>query len=189
MKQFFGNEEFAPVIIERLFPNSHIGAYFPSLFYFSVMVIIIALIIEIILDQKTAFMVLSSFIFPLFLTIIMTTALCIEKVNLLQLWAIFYFCILICLHSTFKKIILYSESVGSYANLKLIKGFFLTVKNTVSGAISTGIRGFNNPIDEITVLLVLTMVLLLDVMVFISCIIYLFIHWRLIFLSYLINSF
>jgi hypothetical protein len=187
IKLFADNEEYAPIIIARLFPDNYIGSFFPSLFYFSVVLIIIARIIDAILYKRTALGVLSPFIFPLILTVIITTALCIEKVNMLQLWAIFYFCILICLHSTFKNILLYSESIGAGANLKLIKGFFLTIKETILNTISTGIKGFNNPVDETTVLSVSTTALLTEIIVVISYIIYMTKYWRLIFLSHLIN--
>jgi len=94
---------------------------------------------------------------------------------------------LICLHSTFKKIILYSESIGSYANLKLFKGFFLTIKDAILKVVSTGITNFNNPIDEVFVLLIAAINLLIEVFVLISFIVYLSRYWRLIFLAYLIK--
>jgi len=180
-------DEYA-VIIGRLFPNNFIGAYFPSLFYFSVMIIIITCILDIILEHKVAFKIISSFKLILFLTILLTIPLCIGKINLLQLWAIFYFCLLICLHSAFKKIMFHSESAGKYANLKLIKGFSLTIKDTILKVISTGIRNFNNPIDETIVLSASAVVLLLEITVLISFIIFLRFHWRLIFLSHLITQ-
>jgi hypothetical protein len=188
LQLFFPDKELAPVIFGRLFPKEYIGSYFPSLFFFCVIIIIIALILDVILSHKAGLKVLSPFISPLILTVIITTALCIEKLNLLQLWAIFYFWILICLHSTFKKIIIYSESVGDYPNLKLIKGFFITIKDAVSNVISTGIGGFRNPVDEIIILLISAATLLLEVIVFISYIIYLLMYWRLIFLAHLINA-
>jgi len=187
LNSLFHIENYAFIIIGRLFPQKYIGAYFPALFYFGVMVIIIARIIDAILGHKVALSQLSSFSSPLFLTVLVTIALCINKINILQLWAIFYLCLIICLHSTFKKIILHSEFVGKYANLKLIKGFFLTIKDAVLKVISTGIGNFGNPVDEITVLSASTVVLLLEVAAVISYGIYLAAYWRLIFLSYLIN--
>jgi hypothetical protein len=187
MNFFFHIEEYAPVINDKLFPAKYIGAYFPSLFYYGVIIIIAACMLYVILENKAVFGVLSPFIFPLFLLIIITTAICIDKINMLQLWAIFYFFMLICLHSTFKKIIIYSESTGSYANLKLFKSFFLTVKDAVTKVVSTGITNFNNPIDEVIILFIAAINLLLEVMVLISFIVYLLKFWRLIFLAYLIN--
>ena len=189
MQRIYTNEWYATVIIGKLFPGKYIGAYFPKLFYFCVIIIIAARIIDAILDRKTAFGILSPFKLPLFLTAIITAAICIEKLNILQLWAIFYLCILICLHSTFKRIILHAESVGSYANLKLIKRFFLTIKNAIVRVVSIGIKNFSNPVDEITILSASAIVLLSEAVVIISYIIYLTRHWRLIFLSYVINSF
>jgi len=183
------NEEYLSIINGRLLPNKYIGAYFPALFYFGVIVIIAVRAIDAILDKKIALRLLSSFVLPLFLTAVVTIALCIERINLLQLWAIFYVCMIICLHSTFKKIVIHTESIGSYANLKLIKVFFLTIKNTILKVISTNIKKFSNPIDEIISLSASALVLLLEVITLISFIIYLTMHWRLIFLSYLIGSF
>jgi hypothetical protein len=94
---------------------------------------------------------------------------------------------LICLHLTFKKIILHSQSVGKYANLKLFKGFFLTIRNTIQNLISTG-RNISNPVDEITIILASSLALLLEITVFVSFIVYLATHWRMIFLAHLINS-
>jgi hypothetical protein len=101
---------------------------------------------------------------------------------------VFYGCIIICLHSTFKKLLLQSETTGSYADLKLIRGFFPTIKNTIVKVFSTGIRNYINPVDEIIILLAASLVLLLEVTAVISYIIYLSNHWRLIFLSHLLNS-
>jgi len=187
MQKILHINEYAPIILGRLFPNSYIGGYYTGLFYFSVTVIIAALMLYAVLEQKTGLTILSPYISPLILTGIVSIALCIYKLNLLQLWGIFYFCLLICLHSTFKKIILNSESVGSYADLKLIKGFVLTVKNAVSKAVSTGIRNFNNPVDEAFILCTSAIVLLLELMVLISFIVYMSMHWRIIFLSHLIS--
>jgi len=184
-----GNNGFSSVIGGRLLPHGYIGAYYPGLFYFCVIIILAARLIDAILDHKAGLTALSSFGSPLVLTAIITIALCINKINILQLWAGFYFCIIICLHSTFKKIIARSESVGSYPNLKLIKGFCLTVKDTVLKIIATNIRNFNNPADEVTVILASSLVLLLEAIAVISFIIYLSAYWRLIFLSHLIGSF
>jgi len=178
---------YVPVILGRLFPES-ISAYFPWLFYCGLVILITACIIEAIFEKKTAFGVFSPFKLPLILTVIITAALCINKINILQLWALFYLCILICLHSTFRRIVLLSETVGSYADLKLIKGFIRTVKDTISEVISTGIKKTgNHKIDEITVLSVSAVVLLAEVFVVISYIVYLAVFWRLIFLSHLIK--
>jgi len=184
---FFSIEEYAPAVIEKLFPANYIGAYFPSLFYCGVIIIMAARMLYVILENKSVFGVLSPFIYPLILLIIISAALCIDKINMLQLWALFYFLMLICLHKTFKEIIVYSESTGSYANLKLFKGFFLTVKDTIEKAVSTGITYFNNPIDEMIILLTAAINLLLELSVLISFIVYLSKYWRLIFLVYLIN--
>jgi len=187
MDKFFHIEEYAPVILGKLFPNIYIGSFYPWLFYFCVIVIIAVRMLDAILEQKTGLKILSPYTSPLIMTAITTIALCIDKINLLQLWGIIYFFTLICLHSTFKKIILHSESVGSYANLKLIKGFVLTIKDAISKVINTGITNFNNPIDEIIILFEAAIVLLLEVMVLISFIIYMSKYWRIIFLSHLIN--
>jgi hypothetical protein len=188
MNVFFGDNEYFYIISERLLPNMYISAFFPSLFYFCVIAIVIACFINSILDYKIALKIFSSFKFPLILTMIITITLCIFKINILQLWAIFYGCIILCLHSTLKKLLLQSESTGSYVNLKLIKGFFPAIKNTIVNAFSTGIRNYNNPVDEIIILLAVFLILLLEVMAIISYIIYLTNHWRLIFLSHLLNS-
>jgi len=185
----FGKDGYSSVISGRLLPREYIGAYYPGLFYFCVIIIIAVCLIDAILDHKVALKLLSSFGLPLFLAAIVTIALCIKKINILQLWAIFYACMIICLHSTFKKMILCSESIGSYADLKLIKGFFLTIKNTVVKIISTNIKNFRNPVDETVILSASFMVLLLELMTVISFGIYLAKYWRLIFLSHLINSF
>lgn len=187
MDFFFHIEEYAFIINEKLFPNKYIGAYFPSLFYCGVIIIMAACMLNAILENKAVFGILSPYIFPLFLLVIITTALCIDKLNMLQLWAVFYFFMLICLHSTFKKIIVYSESTGSYANLKLFKGFVLTVKDAILKVVSTGITNFNNPIDEVIVLSIAAINLLLEVFVLISFIVYLSKYWRLVFLAYLIK--
>jgi len=187
LKYVFKIEEYAPIIIGKLFPNEFIGSFFPKFFYFCVMVIIITRVLDAIFDNKVALKILSPFISPLILTIIISIALCINKLNLLQLWAIFYFCLLICLHSTFKRFILHSESIESYANLKLIKGYFITIKNIIVKAVSTGIGNFNNPVDEVIILLTSTVVLLSEIIVIISYIVYLSKYWRLIFLSHLIK--
>jgi len=187
MFKIFHISEYAPIILGKLFPNNYIGSYYPWLFYFCVIVIIAVRMINSILDQEVAFKILSPFIFPLVLTVIISIALCINKLNLLQLWGIIYFCLLICLHSTFKIIILQSESVGTYANLKLIKGFFVTIKDTIENAVSTGVDDFKNPVDEVIILFASALVLLLELMVFISFIVYMSKYWRIIFLSHLIN--
>ena len=187
------SEEYSSIIGEsiggRLLPNEYIGAYYTGLFYFCVMIIIAVCLIDVILCHKVALNLLSSFVLPLVFTAIVTITLCIVKINILQLWAIFYGFLIICLHSILKRLLLHSESVGSYANLKLIKGFFLTIKDTIVKLISTGKRNFNNPIDEITILSVSSLVLLLEAISVISYIIYLNKYWRLIFLSRLINIF
>jgi len=187
LKNVFKMEEYAPIIIGKLFPNEFIGSFFPAFFYFCVMVIIITRVLDAIFDNKVAFKILSPFIFLLILTVIISIALCIDKLNLLQLWASIYFCLLICLHSTFKRFILHSESIESYANLKLIKGYFVTIKNIIVKAVSTGIGNFNNPVDEVVILLTSTVVLLSEIIVIISYIVYLSKYWRLIFLSHLIK--
>jgi hypothetical protein len=181
MNSMSGNDGYFSIISERLLPDRYIGNYFPSLFYFCVIIIIAACLINAILDYKVALKMLSSFSFPLFLAVIVTAALCIIKINILQLWAIFYACIIICLHSTFKKLILHSEFAGSHANLKLINGFISTIKNIILKIISTGCKNFSNPVDEITILLASSLVLLLEVAALFSYIIYIIIHWRLIF--------
>jgi hypothetical protein len=84
------DDGYSSVISGRLFPNEYIGAYYPGLFYFCVIIIIAVRLIDVILKHKTAFKLLSSFVLPLFLTGIATIALCIVKINILQLWAIFY---------------------------------------------------------------------------------------------------
>ena len=189
IKLFYNNDEYVPVISGRLLPKEYIGSYYPGLFYFCVIIIIAARLIDAILDHKTALKILSSFSLPLFLTALLSIALCIVKINILQLWAIFYGCVIICLHSTFKKMILCSESTESYADLKLFKGFFLTIKRIIRKIISTNIRNFRNPIDEIVILSASFLVLFSEIIAVISFIIYLAAYWRLIFLSHLINSF
>jgi len=184
-----GNDGYAFVIVKRLFPNQFIGAYYPGLFYFCVIVIIAARLIDAILDHKAGLKLLSSFGSPLFLTLIISIILCIVQINILQLWAVIFLCMIICLHSTLKRLLLHSETVGNYANLKLIKGFFVTIKDAVQKIIKNGIWNFNNPVDEITVLSVSTFVLLLDIMAVISFIVYMASYWRLIFLAQLIGSF
>jgi hypothetical protein len=189
IKRFSDNDGYVSLISGRLFPNEYIGAYYPRLFYFCVIIIIAVRLIDAILGRKVALKTLSSFKLPLLLAVILSIALCIVNINILQLWAIFYGCVIICLHSTFKKIILCSESIGSYADFKLFKGFFLTIKNIVLRIISTRIKNFSNPVDEITILSASSLVLLLEAIAGISYIIYFAIHWRLIFLSHLIDSF
>jgi hypothetical protein len=187
MNSLFGNNDYYSVITERLIPNHYIGAYFPALFYCCVIIIVAAYLINAVLDNKAGLNLFSSLIFPLILTAIASTALCIPQINILQLWAIFYGCILICLHSTFKKLIIHSELVERYADLKLIKKFSLTIKNSISKIIPFGIKQFNNPVDEIIILSASSLILLLEAVVFISYIVYFAAHWRLIFLSFLIN--
>jgi len=187
MNHFFHLEDFASILIERLFPKTYIGGFYPGLFYFSLIMIIIARTLDSILDQKTALKVLSPFVAPLIMTVLITVALCIQKINLLQLWGGIYLLLLFSIHSTFKRIIIFSESVGSYANLKLIKGFFTTIIDAIKKAISTGIPNFRNPIDEVAILLVSAIVLLLDAMVFVTFIVFLSKYWRLIFLAHLIG--
>ena len=187
MNNIFHIEGYTPIILGKLFPNNYIGSYYPRLFYFCVIVIIAARMLDAILEQKTALKILSPYISPLILTAITTIALCIDKINLLQLWGIIYFFTLICLHSTFKKIIIHSETVGTYADLKLIKGFILTIKDAILKAVSTGITNFNNPVDEAFILFESAIVLLLELMVLISFIIYMSMYWRIIFLSHLIS--
>jgi len=187
MNNIFHIEGYTPIILGKLFPNNYIGSYYPRLFYFCVIVIIAARMLDAILEQKTALKILSPYISPLILTAITTIALCIDKINLLQLWGIIYFFTLICLHSTFKKIIIHSETVGTYADLKLIKGFILTIKDAILKAVSTGITNFNNPVDEAFILFESAIVLLLELMVLISFIIYMSMYWRIIFLSHLIT--
>jgi hypothetical protein len=189
IKHFSDNDEYFSVISGRLSPNEYIGAYYPGLFYFCVIVIIAVRLIDAILDHKVALKTLSSFSLPLFLTAILSIAVCIVKINILQLWAIFYGCLIICLHSTFKKMILCSESTRSYADLKLFKGFFLTIKRIIQKIISTNIRDFRNPVDETAILSASFLILLLEIIAVISYIIYFTAYWRLIFLSHLINSF
>jgi len=187
MSYFFHIEEFIPVITARLFPKMYIGAYYPSLFYFSVVVILIARMLDAIFDNKAALNILSPFVSIIIMTVVITAAICIKKINILQLWGGLYFILLIYLHSTFKKMILLSESIGSYANLKMIKGFFITIKDTIQKAVSTGIPNFNKPADEAVILLVSAVLLLLEVITLITFIVYLHAYWRLIFLSYLIK--
>ena len=186
MDHVFGKEGYSSVINGKLFPINYIGSYFPRLFYFSVVMVVIACTADAIFNKKTALNVLSSFIRLLFLTGVITIAICIEKINILQLWAIFYICILNGLHSAFKRVVVHSDSVGSYADLKLIKGFVLTIKDTIKKVISIDIRKTTNPVDEITILSVSALLLLLEMVVLISFLFYLNKHWRLIFLSYLI---
>jgi len=187
MNYFFHIEEFIPVITARLFPKMYIGAFYPSLFYFSVIVILIARLLDTILDNKAALNILSPFVSIIIMTVVITAAICIEKINMLQLWGGLYFILLIYLHSTFKNLILLSELIGSYVNLKMIKGFFVTIKDTIQKAVSTGIPNFNNPVDETAILLVSAVLLLLEVMTLISFIVYLHAYWRLIFLAHLIK--
>jgi len=187
MHTFFHIDDYAPIILGKLLPNNYIGSYYPWLFYFCVIVIITARMLDAILDEKIALRILSPYVSPLILTVIISIALCIDKLNLLQLWGIFYLLLLICLHSTFKKIIIQSESVGTYVDLKLIKGFFVTIKDTIESAVSTGIDGFKNPVDEVIILLTSAVVLLLELMVLISFIVYMSTYWRIIFLSHLIG--
>jgi len=187
MQRIYDNDNYIFVIMGKLFPNRYIGSYFPALFYCCVIIIIAARIIDAILDWKTVLGVISPFKLPLLLTFIITAAICIEKLNMLQLWAIFYLCILICLHSTFKRMIAHSETTGSYPNLKLFKNYIITIKNAILKVISTGIKNFSNPVDEIAILSASAMVLLAEAVVLISCIIFFAMHWRLIFLSHIIN--
>jgi len=184
---FFKEDFFFDIIIERLLPNNHIGNFFPKLFYSFVVIILITRAIDTILKGKAGINLLSSFVGPLILTGLVTICLCILPINILQLWAIFYLFLLICLHSTFKLIILDTESAGSYADLKLIKGFFKTIINTVKNAFSTGVKKFRNPIDEVIALSISGVILLLEIITLISFIVYIKIHWRLIFLSFLLT--
>ena len=185
----FSSSGYFYVIRGRLLPNEYIGTYYPVLFYFNVKIIIAVCLIDAILKHKVALRLLSSFVLPLILTAIVTISLCIVKINILQLWAIFYGCMIICLHSIFKRIILYSESIGGSADLKLVKGFVLTIKNTILKIVHTDKKKFNNPVDEITILSASSLVLFLEVVSIISYIIYFAMHWRLIFLSHLIDLF
>ena len=177
------------IVREKMFPVNYTGGYFPGLFYFCIIMIIIMRMIDAILNHRVAFGPLASFAGPLVATLLISVALCIEAINILQLWAIFYLFLILCLHSTFKKLIMHTESAGSYANLKLIKGFFTTIKGIVNNVISTKIKNYNNPADELIVLFVSSVVLLLEAIALISFIIYMATHWRLIFLSHLLNSF
>jgi len=183
---FFEEDIFSGIITERLSPNNYIGNFFPALFYFSVIIILIARTIDVILNEKAALKVLSSFAGPLVLTVLITICLCIPQLSILQLWAIFYLFLLMCLHSTLKMLILDTESVGSYANLKMIKGFFITTKNTIKTAFSTGIKNFRKPLDEVISLSVSGIIWILEIITLISFIVYIKIHWRLIFLSFLL---
>jgi hypothetical protein len=187
MHIFFHIEGYAPIIFGKLSPNNYIGSYYPWLFYFCVIVIIAARMLEAILDEKTTFKILSSYISPLIMTAIMTIALCIDKLNMLQLWGIFYLLILICLHLTFMKIILQSESVGINVYMDTIKDFFETIIDTIKKAVSTGIENFRNPVDEVIILLISAVVLLSEFTVLISFIVYLIKYWRIIFLVHLIG--
>jgi len=187
MSFFFHIEDYAPIVFGKLSPNNYIGSYYPGLFYFCVIVIIAARMLDAILDEKTVFKILSSYTSPLVMTVIISIALCVDKLNLLQLWGIFYLLTLICLHSTFKLIILQSESVGINVYMKSIKDFVETVINTIKKAFSTGIENFRNPIDEVIILLVSAIVLLSEIIVLISFIVYLSMNWRIIFLAHLIS--
>jgi len=182
----FEEDTFYINITERLFPSNYIGRFFPALFYFSVIILLIARTVDAILNTKRALKVLSSFVLPLILAGIITICLLIQPLNILQLWAIFYVLLLICSHSTLQMILLQSELVGSSVSLKLIKNFFITIKSTIKNVFSTGIKKFKNPIDEVAVLLISGIILLLGIVILISFIFYMRIHWRLIFLSFLL---
>jgi len=187
MNFLFHIEEYAPAVDEKLFPKKYIGAYFPTLFYCGVIIIMAARMLYAILENKSVFGVLSPFIYPLILLIIISAALCIDIINMLQLWTLFYFLMLICLHSTFKEIIVCSESTGSGANLKSLKGCFHAFKDAAENIFSYGISCLDNPIDEMFVFFMAAINLLLELCMFISFIVYLSKYWRLIFLVYLIN--
>jgi len=105
---------------------------------------------------------------------------------MLQLWTLFYFLMLICLHSTYKKIIVCSESNNDYENLKLFKGFFPAVKDTVVNVFSYSML-FDNLIDEMVIHIIAIINILIEFTVFISFIVYLSKYWRLIFMVYLIK--
>jgi len=183
---FFKEDIYIVNAMEKLIPNIYFSKFFPALFYFSVIIILITRTMDVIFNDKKGLGVLSSFKSPIFLTCIITCCLFIRMLNILQLWTIFYVLLLICLHSTFKILVLQTESIGSSANLKLIKGFFISIKDTIKYMYSTGIKNLRNPIDEVTTILFSGIVLLLEVITLISFIIYIKIHWRLIFLSFLL---
>lgn len=178
-----------PLVSTRLFPIEYIGAYYPRLFYICVIAILVVRLIDVILDEKVAFKMLSSFVAPLILMAIITIALCIVKLNILQLWAIIYLCLIICLHQTVRIIMKKSSTVGKYANLKLFKDFFPKIIDTIKNVFSKYREKFNNPVDEFFVLLSSFIVLLLELMVVVSYIVYFTKYWRIIFLSHLINIF
>ncbi|GBU29630.1 hypothetical protein R84B8_03203 [Treponema sp. R8-4-B8] len=182
MHTIFHIDKYAPIILGKLFPNNYIGHYYPLLFYICIIAIIAARILDAIIDGETAFKVLSHFISPLIMTGIITIALCINILNMFQLWGIIYLCALICLHLTFKKILVQTESVGINVYMNLIKDFFETIKDTIEKAVSTGIDNFRNPVDEVITLFMSAVVFLLEAMVFVSFIVYMSMHWRVIFL-------
>jgi len=182
---FSNGEDLSFIFKEKLFPNNYIGSYFPMLFYLSIIIILTARILDVILERKAAFSLLTSFVQPLLFTVIITIILFIKPLNILQIWAIFYVCILVSLHTTLKKTILHSETAGPYSNLKLIKGFIITIRDTAKKVILQGVRKFRNPVDEITILSISCIIILLEAISVISLIIFLTMHWRLIFLSHL----
>ena len=183
----FRNELYSPYLSGKLYPDSFIGGYFPALFYTAVLLVIAVRMVYTILESKVAFDVVPSILFPLLLFAIGTVALCIEQINILQLWAVFYLFLIIVLHSTFKKALRFSESVSGDADLKLFKNLYITIKSIITKLVSSGLRNYSNPVDELTTLSSSAVILVFEALSIISFIAYIAIHWRLIFLAHLIS--
>jgi hypothetical protein len=145
--------------------------------------------IDVIHERKVGFELLSSFGPTLFLTILATVALCVESLSILQLWGVLYILLLVGLHNTLKRILLHLESVGGYSSLKLPKRLFLTIKDIVENAVSVRLVNYKNPIDEITTLILTTVIIVFEVITVIAFISYIATHWRLLFLSHLVAMF
>jgi hypothetical protein len=169
----------------KLYPVENIDHYFVSLFYFCVIVILIVRIFNAVLSHSVALGFLSSFVQPIFLLLLFSAALMIEQLHILQLWAIFYLLIIISLHSTYHIILGNSTIIRN--EQKKLKAFFVTLRKTIQNVKVSGIKSLSNPVDDFLILAAALGIMLLQLITLISFAVYLYTHWRIIFLSHLIQ--
>ena len=177
--------EYIPAVELRLMPYGNLGNYYPTLFSLIMWVILFACLIDGILNKKVAFGLLSSINIPILLFIGTIILLFIEQLSLIRLWGILLLLMLIGLYFTFIKIIrTHMKATGSYNSYRYnnsFKGVYLAVNSIIEDLLTGREATKCNVIDRVTAYVVASILFVLEIILFISFIVYMITYWSFIF--------
>ena len=158
-----------------------IGNFYPGLVYYSLVVVLIACLIDAIFNKHVAFGLFSSLNILLLSVTIGIVMLFIQEINLLMLWGMFLVLTTVMLYITFSKLLITKLKLLGVFNSSFnnsFKGVYRSIRKIVEIESSTDDTYRGNAIDKLAIYSAASLVAVFTIVSLISLIVYVITYWQ-----------